>query len=290
MPLSTLVTPAAPRKWLNLVANPGGIDAALAVNAPDDAATLLAAGILAYVGETMLHEAVGHGGACLAGGAHITLLAPLFMRCSDSFAALTAAGPAANIAGAFLYWCVLRFAPPRSAIIGLLLWLSFAFNALVASGYLFVGASAEFGDWPALFDWVSPSVFWRLPAAVIAAAGVTVSLFLAAGRYRALASHGEAHPGRLRRRTHLPAAGAAVVACLAEIVGGRAQIMPLLLAVGCTLGSGLGMGAIEDSVRAPLSGDRDLGPVFRSPALIGAAFVVGLVFVAVIGPGLVIQK
>ena len=53
---------------------------------------------------------------------------------------------------------------PRGPARRMLLWLSFAFNALVASGYLIVGGATGFGDWGVLLDRVHPAALWRIPA------------------------------------------------------------------------------------------------------------------------------
>jgi hypothetical protein len=251
----------------------------------DDTATLLAAGVLAYIAETMLHEAGGHGVVCIAGGGHVTLLAPLFMRCSQTGLAMIAAGPLANVVGAALVWAALRWARRLTPLAGLLLWLSFAFNALVACGYLFVGAATGFGDWPALFAWVDPPIAWRLPAALCAAGLYIGCLFLAAWRFRALAASGDRARARLRRRALIPAAGAAVMACAAELAGGRMSPMPLLLALGCTLAVGYSLTAMDGSLAAPHSGDRDLGPVPRKWWFVALAIAVAAWFVVVVGPG-----
>jgi len=258
--------------------------------AADHPPTLLAAGILAYVAETMLHEGIGHGGVCLAQGNSLTLLAPLFMRCSQVSPLLTAAGPAANVIGAAIAYTWLRLAPPRNALPALLLWLSFAFNALIACGYLVVGAVTGFGDWASLFAWVTLPILWRLPAALIGTAGYMSCLTLAASLFRRVAGSSPIAEARLWRRSVIPATGAAVAAALAEIAGGRMQPLPLALALGCTLAVGFSLTSQDAEMRRPDPAARDLGPVACSPWLIAAATLTAAIFVAVIGPGLAFQS
>src|SRR6266478_849154 len=81
-------------------------------------------GILAYVGETLTHEAVGHGGICLLSGGRIALLAPLYMHCSIVTLPMIAAGPAANVLAGVLFLVVLRSGRQRSATFRYFLWLS----------------------------------------------------------------------------------------------------------------------------------------------------------------------
>jgi hypothetical protein len=256
----------------------------------DDTPTLIAAGILSYVVETMLHEALGHGGVCLAQGHRFTLLAPLWMRCSDVTPLMVAAGPAANVLAALICFGALRLFRPAHPVMALLLWLSFAFNALVACGYLAVGAATGFGDWPALFAHVDPAFLWRMPAVLIAVFGYYLCLGVAAWLFRRQAGHGPRAQARLWRRAVWSASGAAFVACAAEIAGGRAQPMPLALALGCTLAVGFSLTSLSDAVFRVGPADADLGPVARSPVLIALALAVALVFVILIGPGFDVTK
>jgi len=255
-----------------------------ALPARDDIPTLAAAGILAYIGETMAHEALGHGGVCLLTGGHFTLLAPLFMRCSLFTPGMVLAGPGMNVTLAAASCAWLRLIAPRGALAGLLLWLVFCFNALVACGYLVVGAATGFGDWPQLAAAAGLPAAWRVVAGLFAVAAYIICLRMAAGMFRQLAgSHGAG--ARLVRRSMFPAAGAFVVAALAEILGGRAQFMPLALCFGCTLGIGASLATQKDVLDRSTPADRDLGAIQPSPALIVLAVIVAVIFVGVIGPG-----
>jgi hypothetical protein len=258
----------------------------MAVAVRDDTLTLMGAGVLAYVGETLTHEAVGHGGMCVALGLHVTRLAPLFMRCSAFSSAVVAAGPAANVVAAGLFLTVLLLARPARPLWSLLLWLNFVFNALVACGYLAVGAATGFGDWPVLFGGITPSIVWRLPAILVAVAAYYGCLRLTAISFRLFSGSGPVAATRLRRRSILPGSAAAIVACAAELAGGRAQILPLLLAVGTTLMVGLSVTLMDNAVLTPGTNDIDHGFIGPSRWLVTASIMLGIGFVLVIGPGL----
>src|SRR6185369_5300207 len=75
------------------------------------------------------------------------------------------AGPVANLAAGAVCWAILRGAPPRSAAVRLFLWVSVAFQWLVAAGYLAVGAASGFGDWPVILPALSawPARLARAP-------------------------------------------------------------------------------------------------------------------------------
>jgi hypothetical protein len=257
----------------------------------DDVATSLALGVIAYVGETLLHEGVGHGGACLLLGGRITVLAPLWMRCSVDASLLEAAGPAANLLAACLFLSLIWLAPPRAAALRQFLWLSFAFNSLVACGYLVVGGCSGFGDWGVLFKAVRPTIVWRAPAVIAGLAGYYGSLVIAASAYRRLAGTGDISRRQIWARAVVPAVGAACVAVAAEIVGGRVQLGSLVLALGCTLFVGLSltrMPGIARQTELPAISSRL--SLELSPALITTALIVATAFVVVIGPGVDLSR
>lgn len=245
----------------------------------DNLATVLAIGVIAYVGETLLHELVGHGGVCLALGGRITRLAPLWMHCSLTSPWLTLAGPAMNVAAAALFLALIWSPQPRGPARRLLLWLSFCFNALVAAGYLMVGGATGFGDWNDLFVGVHPAALWRVPAVLIGLAAYFGGLGVAQRAYRRLNGVGLSR-GRLMRRTLVPALGAAVVAFAAEAAGGRLQPMVLALVAGCTLVVGVTLSRLGGGAAAQ-------EPAIRfSPWLAAVGALVGVTFIAAVGPGL----
>ena len=199
----------------------------------DDLATTVAIGVMASVGQFVVHELVGHGTACVLVGGRILAVAPLWMRCSVDHRLMVLAGPMANLVAGGVCWALLRGAPPRSPASRLFLWLSIAFQWLVAAGYLAVGAASGFGDWPVILPALSA---WsvRLAAIVVAVGGYVLAL-------RALARLGVQRFGpslveesRLERVALLPALAAGAVAVLAELVGHRFQPLGLVLAIACT--------------------------------------------------------
>ena len=61
---------------------------------PNDRTTVAAVGLLAMCIVTFDHEALGHGGLCLALGGHITLLTTSLFACDHRTIWLAPAGPA----------------------------------------------------------------------------------------------------------------------------------------------------------------------------------------------------
>jgi len=253
----------------------------------DSALTIMAIGVLVYVGSTMLHEAVGHGTLCLATGGRITLLDPLGMRCSVVTPAMVAAGPLANLAGGALAWLALRKAPRASGNARYFLWLSMVFDLLIAAGYMVVSGATGFGDWAVLAAPLAAAWVWRAGLVLAGIALYYGFLRLVAVEYDRLTSHSGAAPARLRRLALFPTLAAAVVAGAAAALSPTGKATALELAFGTTVVVGVSLLAIPDLV-----GRRKQEPA-PTPARITpsvpwtlAALVVAAVFVAVIGPGI----
>jgi hypothetical protein len=252
----------------------------------DDIPTLIALGVVAYACETMLHEAVGHGGICLATGGTIKLIEPLRMQCSVVTLAMIFAGPAANLISAFAFWVSLRLPGAKSDALRHFLWLSFGFNALVAAGYLVVGGATGFGDWPQILGFVRPAWVWHTGAVLVGATLYYFFLRVAAVEYVRLAGAAAVTSRRIFRMAVVPAIGAAFVAVAAEVAGERTQPLELLLALACTLGVGLSLTSIDLIVAKAEPGSKPAACVGFSVGWVIAGLVASLLYVFVIGPGI----
>jgi hypothetical protein len=250
--------------------------------ARDNIPTVVALGVLAYICETVGHEAVGHGGACLLTGGEITALAPLWMHCSVQTPVMVLLGPVFNFmfgaaCGAAVYiW-------PRAGALSLFLWLSCAFNLLVACGYLAVGGAIGFGDWPYLLAKVSPAWSWRLAATALGLIGYYVVLRGLGPLYVRIAGLAGLEKGPLGTRTVLPGASAAVVACAAAFASGRIDFVGLALSVACTLLVGWSLMRIADFKMTSDARARPILTVTFQPIWIVAATIAAAAFVLLIG-------
>ena len=249
----------------------------------DSLPMVLAIGVIAYVGETVGHELLGHGSVCMLDGGHLTALAPLWMRCSVHTIPMVIAGPAFNFVAGGLCAAILRLRK-RSDTLGYFLWLSCGFNLLVACGYLIVGGVTTFGDWGVVFAYVQPQWAWRLALAAVGLAGYLVALRTLASLYQRLAGAGGFGGAALRRRTLWPGGSAAVAACAAEIAGGHPAAGSLGLAVGCTLFVGWTLSRIGDFSRLSARPNSTALLISFQPAWLAAGILIAGFFVGVVGP------
>jgi hypothetical protein len=262
------------------------VDIPIAASGEASLLTLAALGTVAFVAETMLHEAGGHGGVCLATGGRITLLAPLYMRCSVVSPAMVRAGPAMNFLSGAVAWLALQAPQARVGAGRYFLWLSLAFNWLVAAGYLLVGAATGFGDWSVLFQRIEPSWHWRVPAGAGALLFYCGFRWVAGRELTRLTGIAKPDAATLGRLVLVPTGAAAVVALGAQAYGQGSDPLGLALAFGSTFFVGLTLLGIEGrNGDGPRTIEESRLRIGHSVAWLTVAALVAAVFVLFIGPG-----
>lgn len=244
--------------------------------------TLAALGIVAYVTETMAHEAVGHGTLCVVDGGRIKLISQLYMQCTANALDMVAAGPAANFTLALLAFAVMSVSRKPGGNFQFFLWLLFAFNWLVAAGYLLVGTLSGFGDWSRLLP-PEPDWIMRTAIAAFAVLAYWAGLGVLQQTYARMAGPGALSGQDLTRAVLVPTFAAGVVALAAQLYGGDTQVLSLILIFGCTFFVGCTLLMIERRAEHP--GSSGLNVTF-SPPWIAAAIAVAAAFILFIGPGL----
>lgn len=173
----------------------------------DDIATVMAAGVLAYLGADVAHHALGHGGACLALGGRILLLSSIQTRCTVTGAAVDVAGPLANLLLGLASWVAAVAVRSERPALKLLLLMSAGFNLFWLEGQLIFSAAARTDDWDQLIRGLSPSQAWRAGLIAIGAGGYGLTV-------RGLGAVGGAFGERLRRLMVPAYLAAGLTACL----------------------------------------------------------------------------
>jgi hypothetical protein len=137
--------------------------------------TVGAVAILAYVIANVLHEGVGHAGACLALGCEpVTLTTAYFEGDSSGLdpaapRLISAAGTLVNLTAGGIFLKLHRRLRQAPGTLRYFLWLSFTVNLLVATGYPLFSGALGVGDWMRVVEGWGEVGLWRLG---LAAAGL----------------------------------------------------------------------------------------------------------------------
>jgi hypothetical protein len=271
------------------------VEAAVSHSKPIDRTTLVAIAVVAYALANLVHEGLGHGGACLlAGGSPLALSAIHFEEDPGSLTAsaqkwVSAGGTIANVALGVLALLALH-ASRRAPTAGrYFLWLLMTVNLLQAAGYWLFSGLGNVGDWAAVIEALSPHWAFRLGLALVGgAAYVGVVVF----SLRELAPFLGGGAERLRLAVELTlvpylAGGTLYVAAgLPNPVGLR---LVLISAAAASFGGTSALAWMAQLLRnetrfPPREGEPP--PLPRSTSWLVAGAVVALLFVLVLGPGI----
>lgn len=259
-----------------------------------DLLTVMAIGVVVFILKNVLHEAVGHGGACLlAGGRAITLSTAHFDCGSESVSSagvrfIAAAGALANLAFGFGFRQAFRSGRFTRPDVRFFIWFAMASNFFVAAGYpLFSGISGV-GDFVDVVNGFEPAWAWRLFLVAFGLVSYLLAVRVSLREMPSLVGHDD--PDRLRRAVNLTVPPYLAGATLASVGAWFNPIGPFVIwtSAAASFGGSSAFAWMAQMLRTKWFPDRsdervDLG---RKPAWIVAAIVLALVHILVLGPGL----
>ncbi len=256
--------------------------------ATSDTVTLASIGVIAYILGNLLHEGLGHAGACILTGGRVISVSAVAMDCSAENRLVIAGGTIMNVVAAGIFFMLGRIAGRSSPHLKYFLWLSMTINLMEAAGYFLFSGIGGIGDWDMFIQGFSPQWAWRAALAIIG--GVT---YLMAVRFSLLELRpliGSDRQQRIVLASRLmlaPYFAGGVVECLAGVLNPQGWFLVLFSAAASTFGgtSGLAWG------KQWLRGSRiPPGPPCQPVAIarnwfwICAAIVLSVAFIAVLGP------
>ncbi len=261
---------------------------------PSDLLTVASIAVLAYAASNVLHEAVGHGGACLLTGSTPQSLTSVSFTCDTGGLATAdrivgAGGTVVNlVAGGLAVWAYgrARSASPASRFF---LWLFATINLLQAFGYLLFSGLGRIGDWAEVMAAVRPEWMWRVG---LAAAGGALYWVTTSRAFAALDGYiGGRRSDRFpigHRLALISYASGAGLYCVSGLFNPGGVVLLLISAAAASLGgtSGLAWGPqLMHHLPGEAAGETPTR-IARDLRLIGAAAVAALIFIFVLGPGI----
>jgi hypothetical protein len=261
---------------------------------PSDLLTVASLAVLAYAASNVLHEGLGHGGACLLVGGVPRLLTSVSFECDTTGLAptasrvLAAAGTVVNLAAGTLAALAYRRASSGTAVSRYFLWLFATINFLQAFGYFLFSGVGRIGDWAVVMAPIQPAWAWRIGLAAVGGALYWIATnraFRALGRFIDGRSSDRFPIGqRLALVSYATGGALYLVSGLLNPAG------PLLLAVSAaaaSLGGTSGLAWGPQLLRGQETGSSSDVPtrVPRDMRIVVAAAAVGLSFIFLLGPG-----
>lgn len=258
-----------------------------------DPLTITAIALLVGVLADFIHEGLGHGGACLLVGGKPTLLTSMNFVGDQSglprwaFRIEAAGGTIANLLAATLALAKLR-RPPSSTHLHYFLWLFAAMNLYVGTGYFLYSGMSNIGDWAnVIADWPG---YWVWRGLLVLVGGASYFICVRAMLAKAIPLTGGDPAIRYRRANLLmviPYGAGAILSVVAGALNPDAKALILISAVAASLGGMSGLAWGPQLLRDPqwLASCTPPAAIPRHWGWIAVGFVVAVVFVAVLGPG-----
>ena len=258
-----------------------------------DRLTIVALAVIACALVTVVHEGVGHGGACVLSGCKPELMTSMQFQGDHrglSTAAVKFIAAGGTIANLIFAAVAIMLLARRADATWFFLWLIASMNLMLSTGYLLYSGVANIGDWSVIIRGWSPGWFWRLTLALIG--GVTYWLTVK-WAMRTLGSRlGE---DRVREANGLSLVSfitGGVLSIVAGLFDPGGLILVLISGAAASLGgaSGLAWGPqlLHDPAFAPRRGE--VLEVRRSWRTIAAAVAIAAIFILLLGPGLKLSR
>ena len=260
-----------------------------------DLLTLACIAIIAYALAALLHEGVGHGGACLLTGCQPHLLTSMSFdgdasQLSRNATRLIAAGGSlVNLLTACIGFGVLRRLSTSRPAGWFFCWLLATISLLQATGYLLFSGLGGVGDWADVVSGLPGGQYWRVLLAVVG--GICYWL---AVRYSMqwLAAHlSSSQPGHSREAYGylMPAyfTGGAL-GIIAGLLDPNAGAILLISGMAASLGGTSGLLWGPQLMRDPAfaAAGTPLAPLRRHWSWVVAGALVAAAHVLLLGPGL----
>jgi hypothetical protein len=267
-----------------------------------DTLTLIAIAVLVYSASSFIHEGLGHGGACLLVGGHPVEVSSVHFDGDSHYPKLVSSGGTiANLITGALSLIALRLLshgakdPLRSqrAHLRYFVWLLMTVNLLQGGGYFLYSGIGNIGDWAEIITGLQPAWPWRIGLAALGAVTYLIFIWISLREVlQFLPNAGEPRWRAAKKLMLVPYLAGGVQSCVAGMLNPVGMILVAISAAAASLGGTSGLawmwqflrGDKIQSLSSVHFGEEGIG-LSRSIPWIVAASAAGILFVAVLGPG-----
>jgi hypothetical protein len=258
-----------------------------------DLPTVTAIALVAYAASNVLHEAVGHGGACLALGGKPLVLSSVHFECGEqamsalALRGVAAAGTIVNFIIGALALVVFKTANPlHRPHAAYFVWLFTTLNLLSGAGYFLFSGVGGIGDWADVARGTMPPLVWRPAMSVFGGALYFLLARQSAQWLRSLVGSGELSMRRSKLLTVPAYIAGGLLYCLSGLFNPVGPILIAISAAASSFGGASGLLWLTQFLRRGEHSAAPAAALDRSYIWIVAGCVVSLIFVATLGPSI----
>jgi hypothetical protein len=258
-----------------------------------DLPTVTAIALVAYAVSNVLHEAVGHGGACLALGGKPLVLSSVHFDCGEqamsalALRGVAAAGTVVNFISGALGLVAFKAANPlRKPHAAYLLWLFTTLNLLSGAGYFLFSGIGGIGDWADVARGAMPPLVWRPAMSVFGGALYFLLARQSAKWLGSLVGNGDLSMRRSQLLTVPAYIAGGLLYCLSGLFNPVGPILIAISAAASSFGGASGLLWLTQFLRRAELSAAPAAALDRSYVWTVAGCLVSLFFVAILGPGI----
>lgn len=259
--------------------------------APDDIPTIISISALASILQDVLHEGLGHAGTAWLSGAHHITISTVAMQAEIDNRWIEANGTLVNLVFGVVFWILLLKADGFRPATRYFLVLAMMGNLFTGTGYFLFSGVSNYGDWAAVIHGLHPHWMWQIGLIVLGVAAYFASMLLVAAKLKPF--HVTQKPRRIRSLCWTPYITDGILAGVAGVLNPAGLVYVLTSALPSTLGANAGLFSLPGIIgrwnrkSQPGGGDAErVAPICRSYGWIGAALIVVLLYIFVIGRGI----
>ena len=254
--------------------------------------TVAAIAVVAYAASNVLHEAVGHGGACVALGGKPLVLSSVHFDCGEeAMGALARRGVAAAgtivnfIDGAIGLVAFRATSAARKPHAAYFLWLFTTLNLLMGAGYFLFSGVGNIGDWAAVASGALSPLIWR-PAMTVFGGALYFLLARRSGHWLGeLAGSDELSMQRGRLLTVPAYIAGGLLFCVSGLFNPLGPVLIAVSAAAASFGGASGLLWLTLFLRGAKR-SAEPAELQRSYAWIVAGCAVSVIFIAILGPAI----
>jgi hypothetical protein len=256
--------------------------------ATSDPFTVGSIAILAYILGNVLHEGLGHGGACLLVGAKPLVLSSVHFECSLDSRLVMAGGTLMNLLAGAVFFALGRLTGPRYPRLKYFFWICMTVNLFTATGYFLFSGIGGIGDWGEFIQGLGSQWMWRISLTIFGAATYLLAARTSLLELRPLiGSNKEQRYQRAVRLSVIPYFAGGILMCVAGSLNPKGATLILISAAASTFGGTSGLIWTPQMLRGtliPYGPPAEPMPIHRSWPLIVAACGIAIAFISVLGP------
>jgi hypothetical protein len=270
-----------------------------AISSRVDWLTLIALAAVAHVAASVVHEGLGHGGACLLVGCRPQLLTTMEFQGDETSLSragvifIAGGGTLANLAAAAVLAGLLGRRRGSANAGTFFLWLFATINLLQGTGYFLYSGLSNIGDWAEVVHGLTPAWIFRAVLALIGGGTYWVATRWAMNQLGArLRQSGDDRVAEANRYTLTAYAVGGVLSLLAGLFEPGGALMVLISGVAASLGGTSALAWGPQLLHNPRLGKREEGQplgIGRDWRWVIAGGVAVVVFVFVLGRGLALE-